>query len=100
MLKKHVQAVVLASITILCVWALASTALEMAQEISLKIQSGEIPLDVARITDEVSKQTSTGDTRLADYATYILLICWLVGIVDSYRVGRLQDRIDSTRDKE
>ncbi len=98
LLKKHLQGAVLAGITILCVWALASTALEMAQEISLKIQSGEIPLDVTRIMDEVSKQASSGDTQAASYTTYLLLICWLVGIVDSYRVGRLQDRIDSTRD--
>ncbi len=100
LLKKYVHGAVLTSITVLCVWALASTALEMAQEISLKIQSGEIPLDVTRITDEVSKQASTGDTWLADNATYILLICWLVGIIDSYRLGRLQDNIDSARDTE
>ncbi len=100
LLKKHLQGAVLAGITILCVWVLASTALEMAQDISLKIQSGEIPLDVTRIMDEVSKQASAGDAQAANITTYLLLICWLVGIVDSYRLGRLQDKIDSTRDKE
>jgi len=43
LLKKHVRGVLLSGITILCAWALVSTALEKAQEISLKIQSGEIP---------------------------------------------------------
>lgn len=100
LLKKYLQAALLTGITVFCVWALMSTALEMAQQVSFKIQSGEIPLDVTRITDEVLKQTSTGDTQLADFATYLLLICWLVGIIDSYRVGRLQDKIDAARDKE
>jgi len=100
LLKKHVQGALLSGVTFLCIWALLSTALEMAQEISLKIQSGEIPLDISRITDEVTKQTTGGGTQLADIATYLLVICWLVGIVDSFRVGRLLDKDDSGRDKQ
>ena len=100
LLKKHFQGTLLSGITILSVWALLSTALEKAQEISFKIQSGEIPLDIARITDEVTKQTAGGGTQLTDIATYLLVICWFVGIVDSYRVGRLLDKGDSARDKQ
>jgi hypothetical protein len=100
LLKKSVQGSLLAGVSILCIWALLSTALEKAQEISLKIESGEIPLDITRITDEVSKQVASGGTQLTDIATYLLLICWLVGIVDSYRVGWLQDKANRARDKQ
>jgi hypothetical protein len=100
LLRKHVQGALLSGVTFLCIWALLSTALEKAQEISLKIQSGEIPLDITRITDEVTKQTAGGGTQLTDIATYLLGICWLVGIVDSFRVGRLLDKGDSARDKQ
>ena len=100
LLKKPVQGSLLAGVSILCIWALLSTALEKAQEISLKIESGEIPLDITRITDEVSKQVAGGGTQLTDIATYLLLICWLVGIVDSYRVGWLQDKANRARDKQ
>jgi len=100
LLKKHVRGVLLAGVSILCIWALLSVAIEKAQEISLKIQSGEIPLDIARITDEVTKQTIGGDTQLAEVATYLLVACWLVGIVDSFRVGRLLDKRDSAPDKQ
>ncbi len=100
LLKKYFQGSLLSGVTILCVWALFSTALEKAQEISLKIQSGEIPLDITRITDEVTKQAAGGGTQMADIATYLLVICWLVGIVDSFRVGRLLDKGDSARDKQ
>ena len=90
----------MSGVTILCAWALLSTALEKAQEISLKIQSGEIPLDITRITAEVTRQAAGSGTQLADLATYLLVICWLVGIVDSFRVGRLLDKSDSARDKQ
>ena len=92
LLKKHVRGALLAGVTILCVWVLLSIALEKAQEISLKIQSGEIPFDLGRITEEASKLAASSGTLQADIATYLLAICWLVGIVDAYRVGRLKDK--------
>ena len=92
LLKKHVQGALFSGLTLLCFWVLLSTALEKAEEISLKIQSGEIPLDLSRITEEVTRQVAGGGTQLADIATYLLIICWLVAIVDSFRVGWLLDK--------
>ena len=100
MLKKHIRGCLLAAVSIVCVYALLSVAIEKAQEISLKIRSGEIPLDIPRILEEVSKQAASGGTELANISTYVLLICWLVGIIDSYRLGRIQDKVESSRDKE
>ena len=99
-LGKRVQAALLASISIACVYALLSTVVERAQEISLKIQSGEIPFDIIRITEEVSRQSASDGSQIASIATYVLIICWLVGIVDCYRLGRLQAEGDSSVDKE
>ena len=92
LLKKHVRGTLLAGVTCVCAWVLLPIALEKAQEISFKIQSGEIPLDISRIMDEVSKLTASSSTQQADVATYLLVICWLVGIVDAYRAGWLQDK--------
>jgi len=100
LLKKPVQGSLLAGVSVMCVVALVSAALEKAQEISFKIQSGEIPLDITRITDEVSKQVAGSSTQLTDFSTYLLLVCWLAGIVDSYRVGWLQDKAENTGDRQ
>jgi len=95
-LKKHIQGTLLAFISLACLAVLLSTAMEKAQQISDKILAGEIPLDLARITEEVSNQVAAGGTQMADISTYILLICWLVGIVDSYRLGRIQHKVDGS----
>jgi hypothetical protein len=100
LLKKHIRGALLASVSILCVWVLLSTALEKAQEISRKIQSGEIPLDITRITEEVSRLAAGSGALQAEIATYVLLICWLVGIVDAYWAGRLQDKAKRTPGKQ
>ena len=94
MLRKHVAGVFLAGVSAICVYVFLSTALEIAQEISLKIQTGEIPLDVARITEAISTQIAATDTGYVGISTYVLAACWLLGIGDSYRVGRLQDKAD------
>jgi hypothetical protein len=92
LLKKHIQGALLAGLGILCTYALLSTAVEIAQNISAKILSGEIFPDITTLTEEISRQIAASDTLLADISTYLLAACWLVGIVDSYRVGRLQDK--------
>lgn len=99
-LKKPLQGSLLVVVSIACIAILLSIAVEKAQQISAKILSGEIPLDVARITEEITSHAVAGGTQGADISTYLLLVCWLVGIVDSFRVGRLKDKADNSVDKE
>ena len=95
-LKKYIQAALLILVSVACVGVLLSVAMAKAQQISDKILAGEIPLDLARITAEISSQVGAGGTQNADIATYVLLICWLAGIIDSYRLGRIQDKVDDS----
>lgn len=97
-LRQHVQGILLATISGGCLIALLSIAVDKAQQISDKILAGEIPLDATRIAEEVTKQAAVGGTQLADISTWMLLVCWLVGIVDSYRVGRIRDKADRSRE--
>ncbi|MBT8436857.1 MAG: hypothetical protein KJP11_05760 [Gammaproteobacteria bacterium] len=87
-------------VSIACLTILLSIAMEKAQQISDKILSGEIPLDVTRIAEEITSHAVTGGIQWADIATYLLLVCWLVGMVDSFRVGRSKDKADNPVDKE
>lgn len=98
-LRKPVQGSLLVVVSIACITILLSIALEKAQQISDKILSGEIPLDVTRITEEITS-VAAGGTQWADISTYLLLICWLIGMVDSYRLGRLKDKADNSIDQE
>ncbi len=87
-LKKYVSAVVLASTAFIGVYYLTMTMVERALQITQKIQTGEIPLDVIGITELVSKQSSGDETQLINIATTAFVIVWLIGIIDSYRIGR------------
>ena len=91
-LKKFISGTVLAGTAFAALYLIISRAVERALQITEKIQRGEVQLDVTTITELVSKQPTGTEAQLLDIATTVLIITWLIGIVDSYGVGRLQDK--------
>lgn len=90
-LKKHITGTVLAGAALASLYLVISKMVERALQIAEKIQSGEVQLDVAAITELISKQPTGTDAQLLNIAWTVLILSWLIGIVDSYRVGRIQD---------
>ena len=91
LLKKYIPGAVLAGTALIALYFLIARTVEIALQVAARIQSGEIQLDAATITELVSEQARGSETQLLDIAAAVLVISWLVGIVDSYRVGRAQD---------
>ena len=92
LLKKHIHGGFLAGTAIVALYFLITKTVEKTLLVFEKIQSGEAPLDAAAITELVSNQTTGTETQLLRLATAALIISWLIGIVDSYRVGRAQGK--------
>lgn len=53
-----------------------------------RILAGDIPLDPIAITEQVTRATTSSDIANVRIALWVLVICWVIGIVDSYRAGR------------
>ena len=90
-LKQYIPGVVLVGASFSGIYYLISKTVERALQIAEKIQSGGVQLDVAAITELTSIPPTGTEALLINMATVILIISWLTGIIDSYRVGRLQD---------
>jgi len=90
-LKKYMTGAVLAGTALASLYLLISETVDQVLQITDKIQHGEVPLNVAAITALVSKQTGN-ETQLINIASTVLIILWLIGIADSYRIGRRQDK--------
>jgi len=93
-LRKYISGIVLVGASFAGIYIMISKTIERALEITEKIQSGDIRPDVAAIAEMVSKQPTGADAQLLKYATAVLGICWLIGIIDSYRVGCVRDKND------
>ena len=87
-LKKYLSGGVLIVFSFIAISYLISKATENALKVVEKIQTGDIPLDIQAITDLISTQsTGTTDIQLLDIATTVFIFCWIIGIIDSYRVS-------------
>ena len=91
-LKKPVQGSLLVGIAGVCLCFLMTAAMAVVQQLSAKIQSGEVPLDVVAINQLVTQQLAAGNGQSIDLVSWVLLICWVVGVIDSYRIGWVQQR--------
>jgi len=92
LLKKYIPGGFLAGTAFAGLYFLIAKTVETAPQIAEKIQSGEVQLDATTITELVSKQAMGTEAQLLNIAVAVLFVSWLIGIVDSYRVGRAQDK--------
>jgi hypothetical protein len=99
-LKKPVQGVLLSVVTIVCLYFLITTAVEIAQQLVIRIQRGEIPMDIEMISEMVSQQFVGIDDQRINMPSILLLICWVVGIIDSFRIGWLQDKSNDSANNQ
>jgi len=93
-LKKYLPGSIIAGVSLVGIYYLVTTMVERAWEIAERIQSGAVQLDATTITELVSQQSAGADSQLNNIATLAIIICWVVGIVDSYRLGRVRDKMD------
>ncbi len=91
-LKKRLVGGLLASTALVAIYFLVSQALERAFEISEQIQRGEVQLDAQTISELLSAQSSGTDMQLLNMATSAFIICWLIGIIDAYRIAHGQEK--------
>ncbi|MCH1930297.1 hypothetical protein L9G16_08895 [Shewanella sp. A25] len=90
-LKHKRTALVFFVLAILSLGMLLADVNEVAQRIALDIQNGTIPLDTNAIMNEVTAQTHSSMTN-AKGTLYGFILCWLVAVIDSFRLGFKQDR--------
>ncbi|MGL5048204.1 MAG: DUF6677 family protein [Shewanella sp.] len=91
-LKHKRSGLVFFVLAVLSLGLMLQQVLQVAQLISLDIQTGVLPLDIGVITAEVTQQTTATIRDGADKLMYGFILCWLIAILDSVRLGLKQDK--------
>ncbi len=92
LLKRYVRGIALCVTALLCLVIVVGNSIQIALAVRDRIESGEIPLDLQVITEQVLAARGGPDFQIVDFAALVLVGCWIIGIVDSYRIGRIKDR--------
>ena len=86
-LKRIVPGLLLSLGAAMAIYFVVSGVVNTALELAEDIQKRGLPLDVQTIAEFVSQQTSAS-MESTNSAMLVFLAFWLLGIIDSYRVGR------------
>jgi hypothetical protein len=87
-LKRKLRGAVFALFSAGCLYVLITYAVNIANDISDRILSGDIPLDINSLMAEVSSQLNGSPGDPQNIATLLLLGCWSIAIIDSFILGR------------
>lgn len=87
-LKKHAMFAVFACAFSVPLYFIISEIMAKAENIVEQINNGEIPLDIAAISQSLSSSAVGVDAQELNIKMYVLIIIWAIGILDSYRLGR------------
>jgi hypothetical protein len=86
-LKQTLRGLILALLALLAMSELVKVAFERAQTIVDGVVSGEIVLESGAISELAANSSNDSDGLMPSISVIVFVACWLIGIIDSYRVG-------------
>jgi hypothetical protein len=90
-LKNYLRGSVLVLVALAALSVIVTRTFQRAMIIVDQINSGNVPVDTAAVADMVAASTTSTGTFVDNAALLALLACWLIGVIDSYRLGAAQE---------
>jgi hypothetical protein len=91
-LKAYFRGSALVVLSLAALSVVVTSAYQHALAIVDRVVSGDVSMEAGAIAQAVSDSTTVADSLVENTAVIILLACWLAGIVDSYRLGTVQEK--------
>ena len=95
-LKRYVRGMVFFVPSMLGLIFIVDNVIQRTSSAIDKILSGAASSDMATITRLVS--ASESDSLKLNIATAVLIACWVISVIDSYRIGRLEESANERRE--
>jgi len=92
-LKKYLVGAVLLFVAGVSVYSLSVAAIDTALSVAKEIEAGEVSINEDAI-GRLIEQKSQGSAKAMNLSLVVLMLSWVIGIVDSYRVGRGKERTE------
>lgn len=90
-LKRYRRGVVLMLIVVACLTVLVAKALQQAFAILRQIELAGGVIDIDAILNAATQSSTTSDSLVFNYVSLLLIVCWVFGVVDAYRIGKKKD---------
>jgi hypothetical protein len=90
-LKQYFRGFALMLPALVALSVIVTRVFQQALTIVDRNNSGDMPVDSGAIAEIVSNSTGRADSLVESTAVIVLGACWLLGIIDSYRLGVSQE---------
>ena len=94
-LKHYLRGLVLMFTVFASLMVIVLKAVQHAFTILEKIELEGGVIDIQTITDAATQASSTSDSLIYNLGLLLIVICWIFGIVDAYRIGKKKDLEDN-----
>jgi len=95
-LKHYTRGIVLMLTVLACLSVVAVKAVQQALAILEQIQSGDGTVSISTILTAAHQASTTSDDSIINLVLLFMVLCWGVGIVDAYRIGKKMDAKESS----
>ena len=66
-------------------------AVQQAVTILEKIGSGGGAIDISAVSKAATQASTTSDSLIFKLVLLLIILCWIIGVVDAYRIGKKKD---------
>lgn len=90
-LKHYVRGVALMLVVSVSMVVLVKKAVEQALAILERVQWEGGSIDMITISNAATQASTSSDSHTFNFLLLLMVSCWLIGIVDAYRIGKKKD---------
>ncbi len=90
-LKCYIRGIALILISLACLVVIGVKVRQQTVIVLEKIEYGYGAIDMSEILNAVNQVDTTSGNVSYRTASLLLLLCWIIGIVDAYIIGRRKD---------
>ena len=90
-LKRYRRGVVLMLIVLACLLIVVAKAVQQAFSILKQIELAGGTINVDAILNVATQSSTNSDSLLFNSILLLIVVCWILGVVDAYRIGKKMD---------
>jgi len=98
-LRRYGRGIVLMLTTLASLAVLVVIAVQRALAILEEIASEGGAMDMSTILSAATQASTSSDSVLFTVVLLFLILCWIVGVVDAYRIGKKMDSGESSANR-
>ncbi|MFO7558278.1 MAG: hypothetical protein R6X10_05565 [Desulfobacterales bacterium] len=91
MLRKYRRGIALMLAVIISLFVIMVKATQQAVTILEKMDLKDGNMDFSTVSNAAGNALSTSDSFMFNLGLTLILLCWIIGTVDAYRIGRKRD---------